>query len=552
MAGFLDVAHAIDLMLKTIAYEEQDSRQKEGRVIAKPEIKRMSWEEWQAASKVQDSGVTANALAHSAVDVLYEEPQVAGTFAETSFLRRSRGSGATAMESRQNSSSKEQYPLPSRISINSDPAKRMLGSIFDINFHPGRALPVVIMRPFKALAIHRREINAKLSEVERIYAERLKDSEVSKTTENVSGTACKDEAHRPANGDNNSTIEDPKEDHSQKTETQSLAQPQTPDAMFTFTGTNWSVLNLSQIKEALDDFRCVASFVNETLQPVQDYLQNEPTSVNFNNLWHLFRTGSLVYVKDKLTPQKIWKIVQACGGRKYLSEPDGVRDWETKYSPFVVHCYYLDFDGTNFVRINRQFTIEVFEDSMPIAALQIMPLAVAERLMPGVNRAESRKRGEQFLTYRTPQYRYYQGNTLTRSPCGDQLSKNNEYDYGSHRLFTEQVESQVVVDFERCIQANPEWGPMSIEIDLWKSDSAEYHTVLADPNIDKDNIWDSRASEELLRLEDIKQQQWNRGDALPEEDDLLLLPGRVFAYVLRTRSWGKSSPPLRRDHTRAS
>jgi hypothetical protein len=91
--------------------------------------------------------------------------------------------------------------------------------------------------------------------------------------------------------------------------------------MNSFLGSNWDVLDTSEIQEALEDFRCLARFVNETLQPVRTYLQTEPTSVNFNDLWHLFITGSLVYVKDKSTPQKVWRVIQATGGRRYAQEP---------------------------------------------------------------------------------------------------------------------------------------------------------------------------------------------------------------------------------------
>ena len=432
--------------------------------------------------------------------------------------------------------------MPIRIRINSFPARQILFSLCDVDWNHFRFGPLVIYRPFKVLAIHSNEINTELADIERIHTERLESTELRKAVDEphkdgkgqvVDGTSHEDKAHRQGVDDDVTNVEDAVENEMPKTDDQPMA-PELVGGMNFFLGSNWDVLDTSEIQEALEDFRCLARFVNETLQPVRTYLQTEPTSVNFNDLWHLFITGSLVYVKDKSTPQKVWRVIQATGGRRYAQEPDSqIRDWDTKSTPFILDCYYLNFDGTDFVRVHRQFTVEMFEDLMPIAALQIMPLAVAERLLPGVNRADFRRRGERFLAYLTPQYRYYQGTTLTRSPRGDSLYRETE-DGHSHRLFTEQVESQVVIDFERGIQANPEWGPHDTEGEFGKSDPAEYDHV--DLNTENDGIWDTRASDELLRMEEIKRQRWNKSDALPEGDDLLLLPSRVFGYLLRTRS----------------
>jgi hypothetical protein len=568
--GFLDFAQAIDLVLKTITDEEQnqESDSEPDRFSATPEIKFMSWKEWLRAG----SGQSIPMRSHSAIDVLIEEYQERERFNSSSSLQPRIHKDTTASESRQNLDS-----LPSRIRINSIPAQRILGSILDGEDHwRRREEPVVILRPFKILSGHSAEIKAKMVEIEQILAERRKEQEKSETAadevpeptndikgapshgdvscqgfhdadsaiENVNdikGTPSHDEVSCQRDQDTCSAIENANEDDISNTDTQSQTQSIYYPVGF-FEGTNWAEVNLSAIEEAANDFRCVVDFINKILQPVQSYLQNEPSSVNFNNIWHLFTTGSLVYIKDRSTPQKVWKVIQAIGGRRYLREPrTSITDWETKWSPFVIDCYYLDFDGTNFMRVYRQFTIEMFDGSMPIAGLQIMPLAVAERSLSGIERDEFRRRGEQFLTYLKPQFRYYQGTTLTQSPCGDPLFTQEEGEYGPRRLFTEQVRSQVVVDFERGIQANPDWAPPSSEVDLWKVSVDEFEDDFETQDIRTENLWDSRVSEEFLNREEFKRQRWNKGEEMPEGDDLLLLPARVFGYILRTRSWGMST-----------
>ena len=534
MNGVLDVASAIDLMLKTIAYEVPQIPAPTARVIAQPEIRPMPWTEWDHVNMGMIHRKT-----FPTIDVLLEEPNLRPGYQRSAIPTRTRAGEVATMATHPND--RGQGPLPIRVRINSLLAQSILFSIFDVEWITVRPPSALIMvRPFKALAIHSKAINAKLDDIERIYTERLIESASSKQADGEVPEGGKDQnVHREGDTGDSSNTKDAVDDDVLNAHNQPVASEASPRSISFFDGNNWADLTLAEVKEARDDFGCLVRFINETLQPVRTYIQNKPKSVNFDDIWHLFATGTLVYVKDKSTPQKIWKIFQTTGGRRYMrdSEPT-IRDWDTKYSPFTLDCYYLDYDGTNFVRVHRQFTIERFEDSIPTASLHIMPLEVAERLLPGVNRAEFRKQGEQFLTYRTSQYRYYQGTTLTQSPCGDPLYRETE-DGRSHRLFTERVDSQVVIDFQRGIQASPEWGPHGTEEDFKKPDLAEYDPV--EDNTEKDNVWDLRASEELLKKEETKRQLWNKGEALPEGDDLILLPGRVFGYVLRTRSWGEFS-----------
>lgn len=547
MNAFLDNAQAIDLILKSFAYEEppaDDSNKTGPREIARPEIKRMSWEEWRTTGKAKGTGTRKD---HCAIDVLYEEPQPMWRTDWSYSPRRSKLPNAIATDSRQSTINKEQNPLPARIRINSAPAKRILDSICDDELaYEAPADPLIIFRPFKVLIIHKEQIISRLAELERLYHERLNNKETSKVSEDqtpkpgdeTNGLPCRTETEQERQDGSPVKAKNVDQTDTTTENAESLAQREFPHDMIFFTGTDWSILTLSEVKEALDDFKCLVRFIDETLQPVHSYLQDQPTTVNFANMWHLFPTGCLVYCKERSTPQKVWKVLQATGGRRYMSSPsEEIQDWDTKYSPFVVDCYHLDFDGTKFVRVYRRFKIEVFEQSIPIEALQIVPLKVAETLLPGINREAVRERGKQFLTYTKPQHRYYQGTTVTQTPSGEPLFRQNKDDVGSHRLFTERVESQVVVDFERGLQANPEWIPTNTEAEPWRIDTAELEDSWESP--EKDNAWDSKMTELLLKEEEDKRKKWNKGEVMPDEDDLLLFPDRVFGYVLRTRSWGK-------------
>ena len=548
--GFLDNVQAIDLLIKAATYREptlfdDETKSKVGkRQIAKPEIQRMNWREWSETTLSRSQGTRKN---HTAIDALFDEVQPWTITRQRPLVSVSSARASTTTECAPDADTKKEgaapppKPLPSRIRINSVPAKRILDAICDdILAFISETDPLVIVRPFKVLSLMEQDVRARMAEIETLLTERLSKRadprESSKPqTEEVNGSIGRPVSNGQA------ADEDAQAVKSGKT-AEVLAKRVFPRDMIFFGGTDWSTLTDSEVEEARNDFRCLLRFMDDTLMPARNYLQDKPSVINFHNMWHLFKCGGLIYVRDRTVPQKVMRVIQATGGRKYLSPPtEEMTGWDAKYSPFVLDCYYLDFDGTKYVRVYHRFKIEMFEDSIPVTSLQVMPLHVAQNA--SLTKTERlRQRGEQFLTYTrrsSPQHRYYQGTTVTQTPCGKPLFRRNPDDINSQRLFTERIESQVVVDFERGIQANPDWGPVINEIDLWKIDNAELEEGVE--YVEKDNVWDTRTSEDFLDLEQDKWQRWDKGEAMPEGDDVLLFPNRVFGYVLRTRSWGK--PP---------
>ena len=173
MEGFLDFAHAIDLVFRTLAYEESPEKD-DPRQSAIPEIKLMSWREWESASYPP----VFYRKSHSAIDVLIDEYKGLGGPNAAPSLQPKIRNDATARESRQ-SLNRGQASLPTRVRINSLPAQCLLSSIFDVEGGSIRTRPLVIVRPFKVLAIHSEEINAKMDEIERLLAINRKTQELS-------------------------------------------------------------------------------------------------------------------------------------------------------------------------------------------------------------------------------------------------------------------------------------------------------------------------------------------------------------------------------------
>jgi hypothetical protein len=138
-------------------------------------------------------------------------------------------------------------------------------------------------------------------------------------------------------------------------------------------------MSLSELTGTINDLRCLTKFMDEIQIPAQMRLCEDPNQVRFADLWYVFPHGSLVIVKDKNIPHRVWKVVQRTGGRRYLSRPENIPrgDYSNKFSPFVLDCYHLDYDGIRYVPSYKQFIINDFDGTQPVNSLPLYPFSVA-------------------------------------------------------------------------------------------------------------------------------------------------------------------------------
>ncbi|TDZ75099.1 hypothetical protein CTRI78_v000001 [Colletotrichum trifolii] len=217
--------------------------------------------------------------------------------------------------------------------------------------------------------------------------------------------------------------------------------------------------------------------------------------------------------------------------------------------PFTLDCYYVDFDGTNFVRVLKKFEIPEFKDAMSVRGLPILPISVA--VQEGlINIEDVRTRASAFIAYTRSTYSYYRGRSICREPDGELLRRVEKGGLESTVVFPENIESPIVVDFERCFQEQPSWKPCRASREL----STLRHIVIPSAGMDDDRVWDLRMAERVLEYTDQSQSIELHSRVPPTGDDLLLLPDRLFAYVLRTRQWEGSQSEnyltgIEADHT---
>ncbi|KAL6810034.1 hypothetical protein J3E69DRAFT_377934 [Trichoderma sp. SZMC 28015] len=283
----------------------------------------------------------------------------------------------------------------------------------------------------------------------------------------------------------------------------------------------------------IKDLRSLIKFMDDYIEPaIKRDLQE---SVFFSDLWYTFPAGSLIFIKDKNIPQKIWKVIQRTGGCRRLRPGPPLMGGhhgkpQHRTSPLVIDCFYIDFDGTRYWPVYHQILIEAFDGLQPVSGLPVLPLSVAETEQ-FINIKEMVNRGREFIEYAKPTHCDYIGRSLLKKPKGETLA-NNDGEFRENIVqHSEWIDSEVMVDIERALQEVPAWRPSTNELIAHKDEPA------IDIGTDADYKWDAKSTGRLMGEEKAKWQKWNKDHPPEDENDLLLLPGHVFAFIFRTRKW---------------
>jgi hypothetical protein len=430
----------------------------------------------------------------------------------------------------------EERQLPERIRIDSCSLKSIIDFENGVNSSYGPfPTPVphpwtqsfTLIRPFKRLVVMEKEIRSRLAKLEKLR----RDFDFSKP---------------PYGTSPDPSIKWPPETEEDYDKLYKLNEP------LDITSPTWPIQHLEtrhlvELHGFVKNARLLVKFFDDYIAPIQrKAASGKDELVRFCDLWFYFQPGKLVYVSDKKVPQKIWKVGGTTGGRRRLcrdrSESQGsTRDFLETVNDFRMDTFYIDYNGARYLMVLKCFYIKRFDGAVPLSSLPVFPLAVAETLGL-VKRPELISRGKRFKACASVSHQYYDGRSLDRSPRGDRLRSllNDDGGENHYRVSanSERISSEVVVDFERALD----------EINEWKEEERNGFDDVPDRtetgnsvNIDHDEQWDSLLMDKVWRAEIEKIGNWEvAGAAGPElDEDLLLLPERVFAFVLRDRKWGK-------------
>ncbi|KAK8071709.1 P-loop containing nucleoside triphosphate hydrolase protein [Apiospora saccharicola] len=319
-------------------------------------------------------------------------------------------------------------------------------------------------------------------------------------------------------------------------------------------------MDIDKEKAALDNVRCQLTFFDDYIKPKQDFLRTAIyDTVTFADIWYMFNPGDTVI--DRLNGQA-YRVIEVKSIKHRVRKPSKEmpnfwRDDSTaefKDNPVFVHCIYVDFNGAWMGPVNRVFCISRFPNSKPVSTLPIYParFAVDDGLEDDLV-----QRGKLFVEVAKVKHMHYSGLTLQ-----------------TH----DEVDSQVVVDFEEAFNRNPDWKPdiqsvFSVDMEdmmeavtvdpvftrtTREKDDDDSDVVVSwcvEECCEKETSHDDEYIEARLRDEQIGTRMSSSTstvasvaivprdfsspsrDVAFDKDELMIMAHRVPGFVLRNRKW---------------
>ena len=421
----------------------------------------------------------------------------------------------------------KQRTMPSRIRINSS---LILKTLRNLDEHIDATASLVMLRPFKFLVHHKDQIEDLIRSLEHQLAE--------------------PEQYATAGSSETLAFSDP------------TPSPQEREVRFRHTENR---------QETLQHMRCLADFLNLYIKPTVHRLQdNTDSKVLFSDLWYLFTPGEDIYMPLKgqdtsvnvdgmgITPETFhsrynqwWRVTGTSGGRPNIAAAQN-RGASLRPNSFKVDCYYIDFHGRFFHPTVHTFEIMPFMGERDISSLDFYPARYlkASQQQQRVEGDQNSKLIFEAMAHSFTQF-FYSGPTLMVHPCGCKLQGGP--------TVQEHIESEVIVDFKMALRKKSSWQPPqetwkdpvverhelqeTTPLQYWtdhrrdKVQSTEYDQVYNDYFIDRERAMIFRDNEQIFAP---IPSGWLSNESMIPEKDIVLLPSRIFAFVLRTRTFGKS------------
>ncbi|OTA67275.1 P-loop containing nucleoside triphosphate hydrolase protein, partial [Hypoxylon sp. EC38] len=448
-----------------------------------------------------------------------------------------------------------QESLPERIRIHSSILLAILDKIHGTEISKdGDA--VVMLRPFKALTLYKTQLQDWYSKLERKFSPRVEEegstaqavssSEKLQTpTSDTQMTGVETEAPSQIENTVASDTHDSKQDEGvNPSPNASGATPNKED-------------DITMSLAAFNHLRCLLEFMDTTIIQKQNYLKEHCQRVSFVDLWHLFRPGvEVVEPGDK--QMQCYKVISVTSPRhkvtpRYLYPL--FRNKGKGETAVSVHCVYIDFDGSLIGPVSKRFEIPRYEGQKDVKSLPVYPLSLVKN--KDTIRQALIKRGDKFLKVLRVGHMHYNGLTLEAR---------------------DEVDSQVVVDFAEALanredRKNEDWKPeVQLRAELEKKPKENGPNRRSDDdsdgeddgegcnadcckgdNVHNDNYVDEKQYEQFLTnlLADTDEEENPASLAVlarilkqdkaisVTDDDKVIMSHRVFAFVLRSRSWAK-------------
>ncbi|OJJ76617.1 hypothetical protein ASPBRDRAFT_192737 [Aspergillus brasiliensis CBS 101740] len=269
----------------------------------------------------------------------------------------------------------------------------------------------------------------------------------------------------------------------------------------------------------LDGLRALIHFLDYDLGSLtrarQQIAQGSLERIPFPYLWHLYHPGQVIVTKRP--KYQAYRVLQVCGGRRPAGHRNAGAAPVTKPTNLVIDCFYLDFDGKEIRALPKTISIRPYDGQLPITALDAYPLEYASEGLSG----DLIRRGRKFIDLVKVSHKRYKGLNLRES------------DFDKY----EEIDSDVIVDFELAFRSKevgtglPEYGG-GVILEPTEEDPDETH--------DEEVFYDSKDMLEKFRSDFIHNTSLLEDQGTETQlshERLILLPPRIYGYVLLSRAW---------------
>ncbi|KAE8371433.1 hypothetical protein BDV26DRAFT_302779 [Aspergillus bertholletiae] len=305
-----------------------------------------------------------------------------------------------------------------------------------------------------------------------------------------------------------------------------------------------SVTKSSQVangQDLLAQLRFYVRFMEENIMPFPLQLKSlsavDEASVEFDDLYHLFQLGDIIVypeatrnyeelIGSKLADRGLWRVYS--------------KVWRSMSDEFVVKAYCIDYDGDSYVCTKESFTIERYEGPVSIASLKIFPIRFSNKMKELCDNAK--RQGEAFQLFTKAKLVSHDG-WASEPNTADPVLRH--------------ITGDMVIDFAEAFKAHPDCRPVSNAPNVQKSEckpETNFPDAVVWRWVDGETMseradgyswmtgWHVRwlqkshycCNEDPFLSHLIKGGQ---GRYALRDEDLYLLPQRLFAYSLQDRQF---------------
>lgn len=315
-------------------------------------------------------------------------------------------------------------------------------------------------------------------------------------------------------------------------------------------------------KTALTYLECLIDFMDTTVLARRKYVRgDECRKIHFRDLWYLFNPGDEVIRRDGKQAYRVIEVInpthRASSKNIFFNFDDDDRS-----TYFQVSCVFVDFDGRNIGPSSRNFYIKAFAGERSVDSLEVYPLRLHSHTAHQERKGISKLSGSDTLR----QYLIKRGKKFFQAAS---MKLENTF-YDGPTADGDEVESQVVVDFETALSSDDNFNEDQIpHLKSLLGDVDDSSSTLSDPTgappllctapccigeyVFDDSFVDDKRKEEYIeslipkstyaKLPSVaiypRTLDDTTGDNALTDDEFLLMSYRVFAFVLRTRKWGR-------------